>query len=101
MSVDGQKLGRQSEDSLVVYLNLDLAAMDIAIGYKVYRNALKLGLGVPLTVWDSAKVAVISFIRRRLRPERAAATVRKRYIILFKPSPTTVAKKGSCCRGLL
>ena len=53
--VDGQKPGRVNKDDLVVYCSLGLGSMDIAIGYKLYENALKLGLGVELAVWDQPK----------------------------------------------
>lgn len=44
-----------NKDDLVVYCSLGLGSMDIAIGYKLYENALKLGLGVELAVWDQPK----------------------------------------------
>ncbi|MBR0374260.1 MAG: hypothetical protein IJH91_07020 [Mogibacterium sp.] len=53
--VDGQVPGRESEDDFVAYCSLGLASMDIAIGYKIYENALTKGIGVTLPVWDAPK----------------------------------------------
>ncbi len=49
----GLKPGRESEDELCVCATLGVGAVDIAIAYKLYQNALEKGIGQKLMLWDN------------------------------------------------
>ncbi len=46
------KLGRKSEDDVFLFLTGGMGTEDVAWGYDVYQEALRLGLGTRLTLWD-------------------------------------------------
>jgi len=46
------KLGRQSDDDVFIFLTGGMGVEDVAWGYDVYQEALRLGIGQKLTLWD-------------------------------------------------
>lgn len=55
--VTGVKPGRQSEDDIYVYSVGGMPVEDVAWGTMVYRNAVKLGIGTKLNLWDTPEMA--------------------------------------------
>ena len=51
----GKKEGRSSHDQRVLFANLGMGCLDITIAERIYRNALKMGLGKKLRLWDQPK----------------------------------------------
>ena len=49
--------GRESDDEIIVYSVGGMPVEDIAWGGTVYRNALKVGIGVELPLWDQPDMA--------------------------------------------
>ena len=49
----GQHPGRKSADETLFCSSMGLGALDIMIGYSMYLNAKKMGLGVTLHQWDN------------------------------------------------
>jgi ornithine cyclodeaminase len=49
---DQANLGRKSDKDVFIFLTGGMGTEDVAWGYDVYTNALKLGLGKKLTLWD-------------------------------------------------
>ena len=46
-------IGRKSADETLFCSSMGLGALDIMIGYSMYLNAKKMGLGVTLHQWDN------------------------------------------------
>lgn len=46
------ELGRQSDDDTFIFLTGGMGVEDVAWGYDVYQEALRLGIGQKLTLWD-------------------------------------------------
>lgn len=55
--INGFKSGRDSEDQVIVYAVGGMPTEDVAWGYKCYKNALKMGVGVKLNLWDKPDLA--------------------------------------------
>ncbi|WP_307101583.1 tyramine oxidase subunit B [Arthrobacter globiformis] len=55
--VAGTKPGRQSEDEIVIMSVGGMPIEDVAWGTKVYRNAVRLGLGQSLNLWSEPALA--------------------------------------------
>ena len=55
--IEGRKPGRQSDDDIIVYSVGGMPVEDIAWGGLIYRNAVKLGIGLKLPVWDKPEMA--------------------------------------------
>ena len=55
--ITGKHPGRESDDDIIVYSVGGMPVEDIAWGGTVYRNALKLGIGVELPLWDKPEMA--------------------------------------------
>lgn len=53
--INGTKPGRESDDDIILYSVGGMPVEDIAWGKTLYENALKLGLGTKLHLWDSPK----------------------------------------------
>ena len=49
--------GRTSDDEIIVYSVGGMPVEDIAWGGTVYRNAVKLGIGIKLPLWDKPEMA--------------------------------------------
>ena len=43
---------RTSDDQFIYACSLDLGALDITVAYKLYQNAMKMGLGTKIKMWD-------------------------------------------------
>ena len=50
--IKGTKAGRESEDQIIMYSVGGMPVEDVAWGKVVYENALKLGIGTRLLLWD-------------------------------------------------
>ena len=46
------QLGRQSDEDTFIFLTGGMGVEDVAWGYDVYQEALRLGIGQELTLWD-------------------------------------------------
>ena len=55
--IEGRKPGRQSDDDIIVYSVGGMPVEDIAWGGLIYRNAVKLGIGIKLPLWDKPEMA--------------------------------------------
>ncbi len=55
--IEGRRPGRESDDDIIVYSVGGMPVEDIAWGGMVYRNAVKLGIGVKLPLWDKPEMA--------------------------------------------
>ena len=49
--------GRESEDEIIVYSVGGMPVEDIAWGGTVYRNAVKMGIGIKLPLWEKPEMA--------------------------------------------
>lgn len=49
----GDKVGRESEDQIILYAVGGMPVEDVAWGYDVYQNALEKGIGTKLNVWET------------------------------------------------
>ena len=49
--------GRESDDEIIVYSVGGMPVEDIAWGGTVYRNAVKMGIGIKLPLWDKPEMA--------------------------------------------
>ena len=49
----GNKPGRESDDQIIVYSVGGMPVENVAWGKVCYENALRLGLGTKLYLWDS------------------------------------------------
>ena len=52
--IRGIKPGRTSDDERIVFVACGMAVFDVAWGMEVYENALKMGIGQKLLLWESA-----------------------------------------------
>ena len=48
----GKKTGRTSDDQFVFATSMGIGALDIMIGYQLYQNAAKMGIGTKVKLWD-------------------------------------------------
>ena len=48
----GRKTGRTSDDQFVFATSMGIGALDIMIGYQLYQNAVKAGIGTKVRLWD-------------------------------------------------
>ena len=55
--IEGRHPGRESDDDIIVYSVGGMSVEDIAWGGMVYRNAVKLGIGIKLPLWDKPEMA--------------------------------------------
>lgn len=55
--ITGKHPGRESDDEIIVYSVGGMPVEDIAWGSTVYRNALELGIGVDLPLWEKPEMA--------------------------------------------
>lgn len=55
--IAGDVQGRESEDDIIVYSVGGMPVEDVAWGCEVYRNALKLGIGTKLNLWEKPDLA--------------------------------------------
>ena len=55
--IEKRHLGRTSDDEIIVYSVGGMPVEDIAWGGTVYRNAVKLGIGIKLPLWDKPEMA--------------------------------------------
>lgn len=55
--IEGRRPGRESDDDIIVYSVGGMPVEDIAWGGMVYRNAVKLGIGIKLPLWDKPEMA--------------------------------------------
>ena len=55
--VQGRVPARESEDDIIVYSVGGMPVEDIAWGSTVYHNALKMGIGVELPLWEKPELA--------------------------------------------
>lgn len=49
----GQKPGRESDDELCVCCTYGIGSVDVAVAHKLYTNALEMGIGQKLMLWDN------------------------------------------------
>ncbi len=52
----GDQIGRDSDDQIIVYAVGGMPVEDVAWAYDVYHNALKLGIGTKLNLWDEPEL---------------------------------------------
>ena len=52
----GEQTGRDNEDQIIVYAVGGMPVEDVAWAYDVYHNALKLGIGQKLNLWDEPEL---------------------------------------------
>ncbi|MBB5171894.1 tyramine oxidase subunit B [Texcoconibacillus texcoconensis] len=52
--IAGNKEGRKSDDEVIICMTGGLPTEDAAWGYRVYQNALKMGVGTKLPLWESS-----------------------------------------------
>lgn len=55
--ITGAHPGRQDEDEIIIYSVGGMPVEDIAWGGTIYRSALKKGIGVELSLWDTPDLA--------------------------------------------
>ncbi len=48
----GKKTGRTSDDQFVFATSMGIGALDIMIGYQLYQNAMEMGIGTKVKLWD-------------------------------------------------
>ncbi len=53
----GKRPGRESEDQIIIFSVGGMPVEDVAWGKKCYENAIKLGLGTKLRLWDKPDLA--------------------------------------------
>jgi Predicted ornithine cyclodeaminase, mu-crystallin homolog len=51
--ISGTVGGRKSDDEIILFTTGGIPTEDVAWGYELYRNALRLGLGTRLNLWDT------------------------------------------------
>ena len=50
--INGNRLGRESDEDRICFVTGGLPVWDVGWSYEIYQNALKLGLGQSLTLWE-------------------------------------------------
>ena len=55
--IEKRRPGRENEDEIIVYSVGGMPVEDIAWGGTVYRNAVKMGIGINLPLWDKPEMA--------------------------------------------
>ena len=50
--INGTRKGRESEDERICFITGGLPVWDVGWSYEIYQNALKMGLGQTLKLWD-------------------------------------------------
>ena len=50
--INGTRKGRESEDEKICFITGGLPVWDVGWSYEIYQNALKMGLGQTLKLWD-------------------------------------------------
>jgi ornithine cyclodeaminase len=50
--INGTRVGRESEEDRICFVTGGLPVWDVGYSYDIYQNALKLGLGQTLKLWD-------------------------------------------------
>ena len=55
--IEKRRPGRESDDEIIVYSVGGMPIEDIAWGGTVYRNAVKMGIGIKLPLWDKPEMA--------------------------------------------
>ena len=55
--IEKRRLGRESDDEIIVYSVGGMPVEDIAWGGTVYRNAVKMGIGIKLPLWEKPEMA--------------------------------------------
>ena len=55
--IEKRRPGRESDDEIIVYSVGGMPVEDIAWGGTVYRNAVKMGIGINLPLWDKPEMA--------------------------------------------
>lgn len=51
---NGRKVGRTSDDQVCLGMSMGIGALDIMIAYKLYQEAVKMGIGTKVRLWDNA-----------------------------------------------
>lgn len=55
--INGDKVGRESDDQVIVYAVGGMPTEDVAWGYRCYQKALNLGIGTNLNLWNEPDLA--------------------------------------------
>ena len=55
--IEKRRPGRESDDEIIVYSVGGMPVEDIAWGGTVYRNAVKMGIGIKLPLWEKPEMA--------------------------------------------
>ena len=55
--IEKRRPGRESDDEIIVYSVGGMPVEDFAWGGTVYRNAVKMGIGIKLPLWDKPEMA--------------------------------------------
>jgi ornithine cyclodeaminase/alanine dehydrogenase-like protein (mu-crystallin family) len=55
--INGYKSGRESEDQVIVYAVGGMPTEDVAWGYECYQNAVRMGIGTSLNLWEKPELA--------------------------------------------
>lgn len=48
----GRKVARTSDDQMIFATSMGIGALDIMIGYEMYKNAMEKGIGTKVRLWD-------------------------------------------------
>lgn len=52
MIINGEKVGRTSDDDVFIFVACGMAVFDLAVGYNILEEAKKKGLGQDLVLWE-------------------------------------------------
>ena len=55
--INGVKKGRESDDQIILYSVGGMPVEDVAWGKVVYENAVKMGIGTWLPLWNTPELA--------------------------------------------
>ena len=55
--ISGKRTGRESDDQIIIFSVGGMPVEDVAWGKKCYENAVSLGLGTKLTLWEKPELA--------------------------------------------
>lgn len=55
--INGDKIGRESDDQIIIYAVGGMPTEDVAWGYKCYEKALAKGIGTSLNLWEEPELA--------------------------------------------
>ena len=57
LGISGKRPGRESDEQIIIFSVGGMPVEDVAWGKYCYENALKLGIGTKLRLWDKPDMA--------------------------------------------